>query len=231
MTLLFHHFKTVSLFFAICITQLHGTMFELALVTTTQNSTCAEVQCRQLGYDGLAVLSSPEVFRHAFRMLELNKLQSKGFYAGLHFIPETREYRWDDGTVAAHDTPKRHPREDITGILNSDHNALILKNGTAYFGNGSLSLLSLCGNYTQPSQAHVTNSYGQQPKDVRLSLSITIISSYLECTLLCALDYRCEVPHFASDNKTCSILAKDTYFGFKDNPQSQLFLRNRDFFN
>ena len=224
---LLRHLKVVLLILTLCIEHHHGAMFKLHMVKIYQNALDAEAHCKQLRFDGLAVLSSPEAYRNAIRMTKPYR-EVANFYIGLHFIPDTGDDRWDDGTVATPDTPIRYPGGNLT--YRGHTRGRILKSGKAFYGPGKMLHYSLCGNYNnQPSEAQGTNSYGQQPKGVRSSLSITSVSTYLECTMLCALDYRCKVAHFASNEKTCSILAKGTYSVLKANPKSHTFLRNRSF--
>ena len=48
-----------------------GYVFNIYVVETRQSFTASEELCRSLGYDGLAVLSTPEMFNVAFRHTEV----------------------------------------------------------------------------------------------------------------------------------------------------------------
>ena len=85
---LLRHLKVVLLILTLCIEHHHGAMFKLHMVKIYQNALDAEAHCKQLRFDGLAVLSSPEAYRNAIRMTEPYR-EVANFYIGLHFIPDT----------------------------------------------------------------------------------------------------------------------------------------------
>ena len=46
-----------------------GAMFDFYVTETSQNFTEQEKNCRDIGYDGLAVISTPEAFVYALQLI------------------------------------------------------------------------------------------------------------------------------------------------------------------
>ena len=50
-----------------------GELFDFHVIQTLQNYTDGETLCQALGYDGLAVVSSPEMYNHALRITKASR--------------------------------------------------------------------------------------------------------------------------------------------------------------
>ena len=57
-----------ALFTTTIVTFTAGAMFDFHLTETFQNYTGQERNCRDIGYDGLAVISTPEAFSYALKL-------------------------------------------------------------------------------------------------------------------------------------------------------------------
>ena len=63
------HFKLLCL--ALVLALVSGEVMDFLALTTSQTFAESEDRCRTLGYDGLAVVSSPEMYRYALRLTEI----------------------------------------------------------------------------------------------------------------------------------------------------------------
>ncbi|KAK3788168.1 hypothetical protein RRG08_042862 [Elysia crispata] len=203
-----------------------GTLFDFHVIPTRQSYQSGESLCRGLGYDGLAIISSPEMYRYALQLtkpLRTND-QTCGVYVGLRRNSvETHLMTWDDGSSFAEDTPwlvdiSLYPQLDY-GVLN--------RAGDLTLSSGTWGQYSLCGNHNNlPTEAQGITAVGQQPDSVSSSLSVIKVPSYMECVLLCGRDCRCRAAEFNSNLLTCMILSPGSYTGLKASGQSQTFVRN-----
>ncbi|KAK3788150.1 hypothetical protein RRG08_042844 [Elysia crispata] len=168
-----------------------GTLFDFHVIPTRQRFQSGQSLCRGLDYDGLAVVSSPEMFRYALKLTKpLRKPnQSYGLYVGLRKNPLTDVWRWDDGSPSADDSP--------WFTVNGSKPTLPLKYGVISapgelrMSTGIGDQMALCGYHRNlPTEAHGTTLRDHQPDGVSSSLSVNKVPSYLECVLLCGRDYR-----------------------------------------
>ncbi|KAK3788167.1 hypothetical protein RRG08_042861 [Elysia crispata] len=201
-----------------------GTLFDFHVIPTRQRFQSGESLCQGLGYDGLAIISSPEMYRYTLKLTKLLRANEPihGLYVGLRRNPQTHLMTWDDGSSCAEDTPwlvdiSLYPQLDY-GVLN--------RAGDLSLSSGTWGQYSLCGNHNNLStEAQGITARGQQPDGVSSSLSLITVPSYLACVLLCGRDYRCRAAEFNSNLLTCMILGPGSYTGLKANVQSQTFVR------
>ncbi|KAK3767269.1 hypothetical protein RRG08_059711 [Elysia crispata] len=198
---------------------------DFLLIESRQTFPESEQLCQAQGYDGLAVLSTPETYGLALHLTEYHRtVHGRSTYVGLRYqIP--RDIRvWDDGTVPTADTPYKHGHANKASI--GDPYGLLNHEGEIKWASGNKNKMALCGNHQQQTaEARGSNMYGQQPANVTWSLSLTTMSTYLECALLCGQDHRCRVAAFSSDLLTCQTLAAGSYTNFTQNSAFQTFLR------
>ncbi|KAK3788149.1 hypothetical protein RRG08_042843 [Elysia crispata] len=202
-----------------------GTLFDFHVIPTRQRFQSGQSLCRGLDYDGLAIISSPEMYRYALQLtkpLRTND-QDCGVYVGLRRNPQTHLMTWDDGSSCAEDTPWI---VDVNLTPQLDY-GVMTRPGRFSLSSGTWGQYSLCGNHNNlTSEVQGITARGQQPDGVSSSLSVIKVPSYLECVLLCGQDYRCRAAEFNSDLLTCMILGPGSYAGLKANGQSQTFVRN-----
>ncbi|GFR78076.1 hypothetical protein ElyMa_003985600 [Elysia marginata] len=229
-----------------------GQLFDYRLTTTTKTFQASENLCKSHGYDGLAVASSPEMYRYALRITEALRAlgPDNGFYIGLRNDSETHFVAWDDGSFLVEDIPfgtnaldqdftTRQSSQNgspvqsqrITGPVKTDHRPS--QNGSPALSKRITGLETAgvfhagCASYVNlPTEAHGVSKPGHQAVGVSSSLSLTKVFSYLECVLLCGLDHRCRAAEFNSDLLTCMTLGPGSYSGFTANVNSQMFVRN-----
>ncbi|GFN90300.1 hypothetical protein PoB_001680600 [Plakobranchus ocellatus] len=112
--------------------------------TTTQSATRGLKLCKELGYDGLGILSTPEAYAYALRTsLSFRMAEYIGFYIGLKRRSDPTRLEWHDGSLSATDMP----------VLNID-SLWGSVNQYGYFRmvNGDKPKYALCGNREYFSQ-------------------------------------------------------------------------------
>ena len=62
-------FITYAIFMTMVAKITSGAMFDFYVTETSQNFTEQEKNCRDIGYDGLAVISTPEAFVYALQLI------------------------------------------------------------------------------------------------------------------------------------------------------------------
>ncbi|KAK3764488.1 hypothetical protein RRG08_055653 [Elysia crispata] len=202
-----------------------GTLFDFHVIPTRQNFQNGESLCRGLGYDGLAIISSPEIYRYALQLTKPVRTNNEtcGVYVGLRRNPQTHMMTWDDGSSSAEDSPWFAN----VSLYPKLHYGVMHRVGNLASSHGTWEQYSLCGNHNNlPTKALGVTALGQQPDGVSSSLSVVKVPSYLECVLLCGRDYRCRAAEFNSDLLTCMTLGPGSYTGLTANGQSQTFVRN-----
>ncbi|KAK3764724.1 hypothetical protein RRG08_042034 [Elysia crispata] len=219
--------KSVLLLLPLVFAVESGYLCNFRTLSTRQNFENSETLCQDFGYDGLAVVSSPEMYSCALQLTRAVRLsgQKIGVYVGLRNSSTTNLLTWDDGTVPAEDTPWKYSSwaKDFT----SRHYGNLHYNESFKSANPSQLKFALCGNHKNlPTEAHGRTILGQQPAGVSSSLSVTKVLSYLECVLLCGQDHRCRVAEFNFDLLTCLTLGPGSYTGFTPNSRCQVFIRN-----
>ncbi|KAK3787221.1 hypothetical protein RRG08_048861 [Elysia crispata] len=204
-----------------------GKSFNFHVIETLQNATEGEQLCREMSYDGLAILSSPEMYNYALTIthtlrasttrgmyIGLKASTTRGMYIGLKYSPETAVTHWEDGTLPAADTPWK----DAT--VAQEEFGLLFSAGLLRMTKGRYHRYALCGYQVQGSTA-----VGQQPTGVSSSLSVATAPSYMACVLLCGRDNQCRAAEFNSDLLTCILLGPGSYSGLTTFPSGTTFLR------
>ncbi|RUS73262.1 hypothetical protein EGW08_018981 [Elysia chlorotica] len=202
-----------------------GELFDFRAIPYLRNRSRGESLCQNLGYAGLAIISSPEMYVHALTITQSLRATGHGLYIGLHNTSDTHEVTWADGTLPALDSPWLPSGEDVIDATNKEH-GLLSKSGYLRAINDR-DKYALCGSHKNlATEGHGTSLLNQQPTGVGSILSETRVLSYLECVLLCGQDYRCRVAHFNFDLLTCRTLEAESYTGFTANSKSRTFVRN-----
>ncbi|KAK3731267.1 hypothetical protein RRG08_025809 [Elysia crispata] len=197
-------------------------MFNFRVLDSINKPSGGHQRCQEIGYDGLAILSSPEAYRHALTVIAPNITAATNRFAiGLFFDKAAKDVLWADGTKYAADTPWNNPPPDRSGQLpfgrmRGDGKIIMTRNSFAAF--------SLCGTY------NTRESYGktlseQQPDGQTSSLDIKETKSFLHCKVLCGADIRCRAAEFNFDLSTCTTFASKMFSGFTTNKATSTFVR------
>ncbi|KAK3787222.1 hypothetical protein RRG08_048861 [Elysia crispata] len=121
-----------------------GKSFNFHVIETLQNATEGEQLCREMSYDGLAILSSPEMYNYALTITHtLRASTTRGMYIGLKYSPETAVTHWEDGTLPAADTPWK----DAT--VAQEEFGLLFSAGLLRMTKGRYHRYALCGSAGQ----------------------------------------------------------------------------------
>ncbi|GFO20324.1 hypothetical protein PoB_004682900 [Plakobranchus ocellatus] len=199
---------------------LAGTLFDFGTITTKQNF---EKLCRKKGYDGLAVINSPEALKVAMKLAKQDFRDFSKIFIGLRYRPETRSIAWDDGTPVASDTPEM---SDVVGNTKTPYGRLS-DEGTVNLGTGLVPGQAICGMHKNlATEAHGYTVHGQQPVGVSSSLFQISVFSYLECAVVCGQDNRCKAAEFKTNELTCAIFGPGSY-DLDANSNSITYVRNR----
>ncbi|GFN98747.1 hypothetical protein PoB_002525300 [Plakobranchus ocellatus] len=118
-------------------------MIDFYLILNKQSSLSGTQACKDRGYDGLAVLSTPEVYSHAVEFTKfVRSTGNGGVNVGLTFRSGDGLPIWADGTSLATDTPRREQEPDAEKTLYARLNNFGKLYGTAEHKER----YSLCGN-------------------------------------------------------------------------------------
>ncbi|GFS03669.1 hypothetical protein ElyMa_002892700 [Elysia marginata] len=201
-----------------------GKLFNFHAIQTRHSFEDSELLCQGLGYDGLAVVSSPEMHVYALSLTETLRASGRGFFIGIGKNSDTHLVKWDDGTFPAEDTPWTRS-SNYTGYTFAHR--FMISSGGLYKALVNKTRTALCGYHANLStEANGVSHPGQHAVDVSSSLSVTKVFSYLECVLLCGQDHRCRAAEFNSELLTCMKLGPGSYTGLVANINSQMFVRN-----
>ncbi|GFS09824.1 hypothetical protein ElyMa_006632100 [Elysia marginata] len=205
-----------------------GSTFNFRLLNTINSPAFAhENLCKEIGYDGLAILNSPEAFKYALELTAPNRTSNSGSGAiriaiGLFYNKAARDVRWADGTPYAADFPFNNPPPDKSGNLPYGR---IKENGKVIMTKNSFKALSLCGIYTSKESKGRTRTQ-QQPDAQTSSLAVRQTSSFLECTVFCGTDGRCRAAEFNKKLSSCKTFESGMFSGFSANIDTTTFVRD-----
>ncbi|KAK3774468.1 hypothetical protein RRG08_000421 [Elysia crispata] len=186
-----------------------------------------ERQCRERGYDGLAVLNTPEAYLYALEISEEGReLTGIGIDVGLRYYADNKSLLWDDGSLAASDLPWRDgpPRK-----FKKDKFCRIYHEGPLLYHNGRNHKRSLCGNYGA-KEARFSIVKGSEPDTPELATLVEItVSSYLSCVVRCSVENFCRAAVFKSDLFTCKLFNPNLPLNitYRNNPLATTFVRPR----
>ncbi|KAK3764722.1 hypothetical protein RRG08_042032 [Elysia crispata] len=216
--------KPVLVSLLLILTQGNGELFDFHVISRRQSFHAGEILCQNLGYDGLAVINSPEMFAYALRISRTVRATGHGLYLGLRNSTDTNLFTWDDGTFPAQDEP--WVPDSINRDFTYSHYGVLSNIGYLRLFD-TYKKYAICGNHENlPTEAHGVTKFGQQPTNVGSILSNTKAVSYLECVLLCGQDHRCRMAEFNFDLLTCMTLESVAFVRFIPNKQFQTFVRN-----
>ncbi|GFN90301.1 hypothetical protein PoB_001680700 [Plakobranchus ocellatus] len=187
---------------------------------TKQKARQSQMVCKDLGYDGLGVLSTPEAYAHVLRITSFWP-EKAGFYVGIQRPSGSTRLMWDDGSVLPTDLPwaDNQPADEPWGAADTAGHLLMVT--------GSYKKYALCGNYGTPTmtEAYGTTLHGHKPVDTRFRLSESKTSSYFECVVMCSQDNLCRLVDFRADIFTCTLLGPGTLNVTTENSASTTFIR------
>ncbi|KAK3759683.1 hypothetical protein RRG08_033372, partial [Elysia crispata] len=185
-----------------------------------RNFTSHESFCKDIGYDGLAVLSSPEAFEYAIKITQNNR---KKTYIGAHYRSEVGTTLWDDGTVPRSDTPFGSPKDDpkfnFGRLEKRDADQIVMILGEVHRG-------GLCGNHKNyPTESRGTTMRGELLTTEKTVVSVSQVFSYVECAVLCGMVHECRAGEFNSDLLTCTVIGEYQSSGHIPKSEIVTFIR------
>ncbi|RUS69783.1 hypothetical protein EGW08_022458 [Elysia chlorotica] len=217
------HWATIV--FLMLLMRCQAVLFDFHVIESRQSFLDGEQLCKDQGYDGLGVISSPEMYELALRLTEPHRtgVDGSAVYVGMRYHANREAGLWDDGTVPASDTPWKSGNADAASTI--DPYGMMAMSGELKWTSGSSLKLAICGNHGQRFEAHGTTLSGQQAANVTWSLAWVSVSTSLECALYCGQDSRCRVAEFNSEKKSCRTLAAGAYSSFVQSSTTQTFVR------
>ena len=211
----------------------NGELFNYQLSGTTPsqvlNYTDNVSLCKSKGYDGLALVKSPEQYTTAVRILApllTDTLYHSGFYIGLIYNADAHIIEWKDGTPAGVD--KEMPSRNLFRPMASRPYGRLSLKFEFTMDQGSHQRLALCGNDKNlPTQAIGLTRMSSEPVPITKSHVLSEIRSpsYLECVVQCGADYRCRVAAFDTELQTCTTYGPGT-MSIQPHPMIISFFRN-----
>ncbi|KAK3731264.1 hypothetical protein RRG08_025806 [Elysia crispata] len=197
-------------------------MFNFSVLDSINIPSEGHERCQEIGYDGLAILSSPEAYRHALTVIAPNISSPKTrFSIGLFFKKAVRDFLWADGTKYADDTPWSNPPPDRSGDKTFGR---IKGDGKLILSRNNFAAYSICGTYNS-KESYGKALSGQQPDGQTSSLDIKHTKSFLQCSVLCGTDIRCRAAEFNFDLSICTTFSSKMYSGFTANNATSTFVR------
>ncbi|KAK3766541.1 hypothetical protein RRG08_028659 [Elysia crispata] len=199
-------------------------IFDLHLINNTKSKhTVGQQLCKDLGYDGLAVLSSPEAYRLGLEIRAPVRLSDKSRVSvGLYFKSNSRSLRWADDGMVADDTPWADPSPVVSetkpfGRLKGD--GTLLTTGNAF------ETYSLCGKqYTK--EAFGKKLFGKKPDGQTSYISQKKTTSFMRCVGTCSTTSRCRAAEYNLNISTCTIFDTSMFSGFSQNEGTNTFIRD-----
>ncbi|KAK3758752.1 hypothetical protein RRG08_013838 [Elysia crispata] len=201
-----------------------GVMFDFHPMMQSRNFSTHERYCHDLGYDGLAIISTPEAYHYALKLTEyVRTVLSKGFYLGGRYRPEAGLVMWDDDTVPRSDSPFSPYPPKIKSHLPYTR---MRDTGKIVMATDYAKRSGMCGNHNNyPTESRGTTMRGKLQTIERTILSGSQVFSYLECALLCGMVLDCRVAELNTDLLTCTIIGEYNSTGYIANPQIVSYIR------
>lgn len=196
----------------------HGVMFDFHLIEEYDNCTNQEIRCKELGYDGLAVLSTPEAYTYA-----KNVIDGLGYlaYIGVHFDAQLNISLWNDATPIRSDALFRY----TIGSVESPFGCM-LPNKKMTMHAGDMLRPALCGNYKNfPSESSGSTTQGKLQTTSETVLAVVELHSYLECAIFCGTIIECRAAEFDPGLVVCTILGTYTSTGTLPDSQVLTYIR------
>ncbi|RUS91411.1 hypothetical protein EGW08_000841 [Elysia chlorotica] len=199
-------------------------MFDLHLLN---NSSCRPSKghslCQGLGYDGLAVLSSPEAYRLALELTAHVRISDKSRVAvGLFYHSTHKAILWADDTLPAHDTPWSNPPPTVSGYKPYGR---MTGGGSFLMTTNTFQSHALCGRYDMKEAVGKT-LVGKAPANQTSHLEQRETTSFMKCVVLCSTDGRCRAAEYNLSTSTCTVFDAGMFLGFSENPTTNTFTRD-----
>ncbi|GFO00960.1 hypothetical protein PoB_002746500 [Plakobranchus ocellatus] len=192
------------------------------IIADKLNFTEAEKKCKSLGFDGLAITSSPEEFVYLIEATVKHR-ETLGEWLGLRYDSRLDRILWDDGTVSAPEVPWVSSQSDADP--NRPCGRLHVSGSLGMIGCHFLRY-SVCGNHTKVYlEAEGTTYNFTSPAKVTSSLTELKAESYLQCVILCGRNYLCRAAHFHLVTNICKILGPGSYADLQKDADSKTFVR------
>ncbi|GFN94434.1 hypothetical protein PoB_002094000 [Plakobranchus ocellatus] len=197
--------------------------FNFHLIIPKQTSLNGILACKDLGYDGLAVINTPETFAYAVEFnKQLRSSGTAGINIGLTFRTGESHPTWNDGTDPVADLPWKQELASETqvtlyGRLNADDKVWLVTEEKKKH--------SLCGNHGGFRQMQGTTAHGQQPNNMTTTVHSASGLTYLGCIALCGKDINCRAAAFDTHYLTCRTFGPGNYSRLVPNPSVKTFVR------
>ncbi|GFR69393.1 hypothetical protein ElyMa_002049000 [Elysia marginata] len=198
-------------------------MFEFHLLDTKHRPSVGTSLCKELGYDGLAVLSSPEAYKVALEMTAPKRTSETSRVAvGLVYQSNPRSIRWANGEIVADDFPWNESPPRLSAHWPFGR----------MMGNGKFTMTAnahespiLCGRYDSKESFGKTR-FGQQPDGQSSNLARNVTDSLMGCIVLCGGDGRCRAAEFNFNLSVCTTFGAGMFSGFAENNATITFVRD-----
>ncbi|GFS03854.1 hypothetical protein ElyMa_006481300 [Elysia marginata] len=130
---------------------------------------------------------------------------------------------WDDGTSPRSDSPFL---DDLVVFDPNNPFGRLDWNGNLRMGGGTSNHTALCGNHKNyPTESSGRTVSGELVTTSRTILSVSKLSSYLECAVLCGFTSECRAAEFNTDLLTCTLTGDYSSSGTGTNPHVLTFVR------
>ncbi|RUS79950.1 hypothetical protein EGW08_012294 [Elysia chlorotica] len=185
----------------------------------------ALLQCQNMGFDGLARVSSPEEFNDVVRATK-NIRSVSNLWVGLSYHANTNtdiKVYWNGMGPVAADLPWRS--EDT---VPSSWNTCVVIDQDGFLDGQACESTSyaLCEMFSSTSrEARGVYYNSAKPANVSSTAISYRARSLLECVTRCSDDDKCRVAWFDSSLLTCTPLRHEEYTGLEDCPDARTFVR------
>ncbi|GFS18924.1 hypothetical protein ElyMa_001534000 [Elysia marginata] len=213
------YFITFASFSLSCLIYTHGKILNFRYISRLRYPKAQEQKCKDLGYDGLAVLNTPEAFNYAIKIANI----AHGVYIGIQYKPELGQALWDDGTTFGSDLPFHSPPP----FTDPDKSfGRIIWSKKIAVGEAAQARPALCSKYNQTSSESTGSTLsGELQTTSRTVLFVSRILSFQECAVLCGMTSDCRAAEFNSNLFTCTVIGQYTSTGQSANPYVFTYMR------
>ncbi|GFS03858.1 hypothetical protein ElyMa_006481400 [Elysia marginata] len=130
---------------------------------------------------------------------------------------------WDDGTSPRSDSPFLDDLVVVGPIYSFGRLDWI---GNVKMGAGANNITALCGKHKNyPTESSGRTVSGELVTTSRTILSLSKLSSYLECAVLCGFTSECRAAEFNTDLLTCTLTGAYSSSGTGINPHVLTYVR------
>ncbi|GFS02331.1 hypothetical protein ElyMa_002862100 [Elysia marginata] len=94
-----------TVYFVFVLISVCSAAFDFLILDTRDNATNGNKICKTRGYDGLAVVNTPESFAYLLKITEEKRKIGKGVNIGFYLEINTKTFKWYDGSAPSSDMP------------------------------------------------------------------------------------------------------------------------------